>query len=137
MRNTHKVIAPEELIVGMRVAYPTRVNAGWRGDFRYPTWLDATVLRVTPKRTKVTLAITKDGKTAEAIVVNPQKDPVCEPDEDMKHENECVSNYIGCENILLKYNTHKWRALYSLTDDELKEAYIHLAALDEIMSKKS
>ena len=115
MRNEYKAIAPDELKVGMRVAYPTRINAGWRGDFRYPTWLDAIVQRVTPKRTKVVLAIIKDGKTTEAIEVNPQKDPVCEPDEAMKHENECVSNYIGCGDILLKYNAHKWKELENLT----------------------
>ena len=132
MTDKHKTIKPEELKVGMVVAYPYTMSVGWYRDFRYPMWVGASVKRVTPKRTKAVLEC-KDGS---AIEVDLKKHDVYELDVEMERENECVHTYKECERVLLNYSDRKWKPLSSLPDTELKEVHVHLTALDKIMKKE-
>lgn len=132
MADKHKAIKPDELKVGMVVAYPYIVVVGWYRDFRYPMWVGASVKRVTPKRTKAVL----ECKNGDTIEVDLKKERLYELDADMEHENECVHTYKDCERLISSYSDGKWKTLRSLTDTELKEVYVHLTALDKIMKKE-
>jgi len=132
MTDKHKAIKPDELKVGMAVAYPYIVVVGWYRDFRYPRWVGASVKRVTPKRTKAVLEC-KNGNTIE---VDLKKERLYELDADMEHENECVHTYKDCERLISSYSDGKWKTLSSLTDTELKEVHEHLTALDKLMKKE-
>ena len=129
----HKRIMPEELEVGMSVAYPYEVVCGWGRNFRYRIWREYRVKRITPKRTKVVL----EGKgSASGIEVDLKRYKVYEPDAAMSRENEIVSVYKDSVRTLNDYVSRKWRDLYSLSDDELKEVHGHLMALDAILNKE-
>lgn len=132
MDNKHKAIKPEELEVGMVVAYPYTVIVGWYRYFRYSRWVGASVKRVTPKRTKAVLEC-KDGNTIE---VNLKKEYLYELDADMEHENECVHMYKECERLISGYSDGKWKTINSLSDAELKEVHSLLTALDKLMCKE-
>ena len=128
----HKRIEPEDLEVGMKVAYPYWVDVGYRRAYRYPRWIVNTVKRITPKRTKVVLVGKDETKTYE---VNLKDHSVYVPDETMLYENECINVYKDSEHILSGYRNGKWRTLYSLPDDKLKEVHGYLTALDAILNK--
>ena len=132
MNDKHKAIEPEKLEVGMVVAYPYAVVAGWHRDYRYPRWVGASVKRVTPKRTKAVLEC-KDGSTIE---VDLKKHDVYELDAEMERENKCVHMYKECKRVLFNYDDGKWKTLSSLPDAELKEVHALLTALDKIMKKE-
>lgn len=132
MADKHKAIKPDELKVGMVVAYPYIVVVGWYRDFRYPRWVGTSVKRVTPKRTKAVLEC-KNGNTIE---VDLKKERLYELDADMEHENECVHTYKDCERLISSYSDGKWKTLSSLTDTELKEVHTLLTALDKLMKKE-
>jgi len=131
MYNKHKAIKPEKLEVGMKVAYPYNVPIGWYKDFRYPMWVGATVKRVTPKRTKVVLT----RATGATIEVNLKEEAVYEMDADMARENECIEIYKATNKFLGNHENNKWRSLWDLSDEELKNAHALLTALDGIMRK--
>ena len=139
MDGEHKKIEPNELKLGMNVAYPLRVRAGWDWKshcfiyFRYPIWTNASVKWITPKRTKLTLEIKKDDGKTKLIEVNPQKDAVYEFDAEMEHENMYAHMYEECERVLINYVDEKWKAFSLLPDAELREAHEHLTALDKVM----
>lgn len=128
----HEVIQPEELEVGMNVAYPDRVNIGWHRDFRYPRWMDYYVKRITPKRTKAVL-LSKDGV---AIDVNLKEYSVYVPDATMNRENTCLKKFLDCRKVLNNYYSGKWKALWALSDEELDEVHKHLMELEAIMNKE-
>ena len=131
MNNKHIAIKREEIEVGMAVAYPYSINVGWHRNFRYPAWVGCVVERVTPKRTKTVIS-RKDGST---IDVNLKEYSVYVPDELMTHENECVQKYKDCRKILSDYDNGRWKALWELSDDELKEAHTHLMELSVLFQK--
>ena len=132
MNNKHKAIKPDELKVGMDVAYPRYVVIGWHRWFRYPMWVVATVKRVTPKRTKVVLT----RETGATIEVNLKEEAVYEIDADMARENECIEIYKATNKFLGNHENNKWRSLWDLSDEELKNAHALLTALDKIMKKE-
>ena len=132
MNDKHKEIRPEELEVGMEVAYPHPVSIGWQRDFRYPRWQRCFVKRITPKRTKAVL-LCKNGATIDADF---KKDCVYVPDELMNHENECIEIYKACRDSMNAYEAGRRKYLWSLSDDELKEVHKHFMALDAILRKK-
>lgn len=132
MYDKHKVIKPEELEVGMKVAYPYNVPIGWYKDFRYPMWVGLSVKRITPKRTKVVLEDVK-GRTIELEL---KKESVYELDTDMEHENKCVGLYKECRKIINDCVGNNWRGLDGLPDDKLKEVHVHLTALDKLLKKE-
>ena len=129
----HKRIEPEDLEVGMAVAYPYRVYDGYMRFFRCRIWKFCRVKRVTPMRTKVVL-IVEHG--SEQIEVNLKMYAVYEPDASMSHENEIVKFYKDSELVLSGYVNRKWRLLRDLSDDELKTVHGHLMALDAILNKE-
>lgn len=131
MNDKHKKIEPEKLKAGMDVAYPRHVVVGWHRWFRYPMWVVATVKRVTPKRTKVVLT----RETGATIEVNLKEESVYEMDADMARENECVEIYRATREFLSNHENNKWRSLWDLSDEELKDAHTLLTALDGIMRK--
>ena len=132
MYDKHKAIKPDELKVGMDVAYPRYVVIGWHRWFRYPMWVVATVKRVTPKRTKVVLT----RETGATIEVNLKEEAVYEIDADMARENECIEIYKATNKFLGNHENNKWRSLWDLSDEELKNAHALLTALDKIMKKE-
>ena len=129
----HKRIEPEDLEVGMSVVCRNWINAGWGRIFRYPEWTGKTVKRITPKRTKAVL-VGNDGTTT--FDIDLKKEAVYVPDAAMVHENECVNAYQDSVNILGGNTNRKWRDMYSLSDDELKEVHGYLTALDAILNKE-
>ena len=129
----HKRIMPEELKVGMAVAYPYEVVCGWGSNFRYRIWREYRVKRITPKRTKVVLEC---KGSASGIEVDLKRYNVYEPDASMSHENEIVKFYKDSELVLSGYVNRKWRLLRDLSDDELKTVHGHLMALDAILNKE-
>ena len=129
----HKRIEPEELEVGMEVAYQYWITIGWGRSFRYPRWIGKTVKRITPKRTKAVLV---GNGSATTFDIDLKKEEVYVPDEQMAYENECLNAYLESANIL-GYTRKNWRELYSLSDDELKEVHGYLTALDAILNKET
>lgn len=132
MANNHKVIKSEELKVGMMVGHPYDVVVGWYKNFRYRRWVEASVKRVTPKRTKAVL----ECKNGDTIEVDLRKRLLYELDADMGHENECVHMYKDCERLISSYSDGKWKTLSSLSDAELKEVHTLLTALNKIMKRE-
>lgn len=128
----HKVIQPEELEVGMNVAYPYSVSVGRYRDFRYPRWAECSVKRITPKRTKAVL-LPKGGV---AIDVNLKEYSVYVPDVTMNRENTCLKKFLDCRKVLNNYDGGKWKALWALSDEELDEAHKHLMELEAIMNRE-
>lgn len=128
----HEAIQPEELEVGMKVAYPHSVSVGWHRDFRYPRWAEYSVKRITPKRTKAVLLL-KDGVT---IDVNLKEYSVYVPDVTMNRENTCLKKFLDCRKALNNCNGGKWKPLWELSDEELDEAHKHLMELETIMKRE-
>ena len=93
----HKRIEPEELEVGMEVAYQYWITIGWGRSFRYPRWIGKTVKRITPKRTKAVLV---GNGSATTFDIDLKKEEVYVPDEQMAYENECLNAYLESANIL-------------------------------------
>lgn len=128
----HRMLKAGELEVGMEVAYPTYVWAGWNRYFRHRHWKGYTVERITPKRTKVIL-LGADGKEMD---VDLRKHDVYVPDESMNADNKIVNMYQRSMSVLSAYDGGKWKSLESLSDDDLKVAYAYLIALDTVMRKE-
>lgn len=128
----HKILKAEELEVGMEVAYPTYIWAGWHRYYRHQHWKGYTVKRITPKRTKVIL-LGADGKDMD---VDLRKHDVYVLDEAMISDNKMVNMYQRSMSVLSAYDNGKWKSLESLSDDDLKVAYAYLIALDTIMRKE-
>ena len=128
----HKILKAEELEVGMEVAYPTYVWAGWHRYYRHQHWKGYTVKRITPKRTKVIL-LGADGKEMD---VDLRKYDVYALDETMSSENKMVNMYQKSMSVLSAYDNGGWKSLESLSDDDLKAVHTLLTALDKIMRKE-
>ena len=128
----HKILKAEELEVGMEVAYPYSVSTGYYRNFRHRLWKGYTILRITPKRTKVGL-INSDGQEKE---VDLRKNYIYALDSSMQTSNEMVEMYRNCRDVLGSYRGNEWKRLEDLPDDDLKTAYTLLTALDKIMRKE-
>ena len=128
----HKMLKAEELEVGMEVAYPTYIWAGWHRYYRHRRWRGYTVKRITPKRTKVILL----GADGEEMDVDLKKHDVYVLDEAMSSDNKMVNMHQRSMSVLSAYDNGKWKSLESLSDDDLKVAYAYLIALDTIMRKE-
>lgn len=128
----HRMLKAEELEVGMEVAYPTYIWAGWHRYYRHRHWRGYTVKRITPKRTKVILL----GADGEEMDVDLKKHDVYVLDEAMSSDNKMVNMYQRSMSVLSAYDNGKWKSLESLSDDDLKVAYAYLIALDTIMRKE-
>jgi len=128
----HKMLKAEELEVGMGVAYPTYIWAGWHRYYRHRHWRGYAVKRITPKRTKVIL-LGADGKEMD---VDLRKHDVYALDETMSFENKMVNMYQKSMSVLSAYDNGGWKSLESLSDDDLKAVHTLLTALDKIMRKE-
>ncbi len=131
----HKMLKAEELEVGMEVACPYNVSTGYFGNsrnFRHRLWKGYTILRITPKRTKVTL-INLDGQEKE---VDLRRNYIYALDNSMQTSNEMVEMYRKCDDILSSYRCNRWKHLDDLPDDDLRTAHTLLATLDKIMKKE-
>lgn len=131
----HRMLKVEELEVGMEVACPYNVSTGYFGNsrnFRHRLWKGYTILRITPKRTKVTL-INSDGQEKE---VDLRRNYIYALDNSMQTSNEMVEMYRKCDDILSSYRCNRWKHLDDLPDDDLRTAHTLLAALDKIMKKE-
>lgn len=128
----HRMLKAEELEVGMKVAYPYSVSTGYYRNFRHRLWKGYTILRITPKRTKVGL-INSDGQEKE---VDLRRNYIYALDSSMQTSNEMVEMYRNCDDILSSYRCNRWKHLDDLPDDDLKTAHTLLTALDVIMRKE-
>lgn len=128
----HRMLKAEELEVGMEVAYPTYIWAGWHRYYRHQHWKGYTVKRITPKRTKVIL-LGADGKEMD---VDLRKHDVYAIDEAMNSDNKMVNMYQKSMSILSAYDNGWWKSLESLPDDDLEAVNTLLTALDVIMRKE-
>ena len=128
----HRMLKAEELEVGMEVAYPYSVSSGYYRNFRHRLWKEYTILRITPKRTKVMLS-NSDGQEKE---IDLRRNNIFALDNSMQTSNEMVEMYQKCDDILSSYRCNRWKHLDDLPDDELKSAHTLLTALDKIMRKE-
>ena len=128
----HRILKAEELEVGMEVAYPYSVSTGYYRNFRHRLWKGYTILRITPKRTKIVL-IDSGGQEMD---VDLRRYNVFALDDSMQISNEMVEMYQNCDDILSSYRCNRWKHLDDLPDDDLKTVHTLLTALDKIMRKE-
>lgn len=107
------------------VAYTTMV--GWRA-FRYHTYREYTVERITPKKTKVYLT---DGVSA--LDVNPSNTILYKVTDDVLAETKIADCASTCSNLIFKIDSAK-ENLHKLPDDEILKLHEHLNAALSILN---
>lgn len=117
-----------DLKVGDKVyiAYPAMV--GWH-TFRYPTFKEFTVKRITPKKTKIYLA-----NETSSMELTPSKTYFYQDCPELHQQNQIAQCAQECNRLIFKIDSNG-QYLHRLSDDEFLEIHKLLARSLEILEK--
>lgn len=119
-----------DLKVGDKVQLAYTAMVGWR-RFRYPTFKEYTVERITPKKTKVYL--NNGVAITEAMTSKTDFYQDCPELQACNRIAHCAQE---CNNLIFKIDSRK-DTLHKLSDDEFLEIHGYLASALEILQKAS
>lgn len=128
----HEQIAAADLKPGDKVMLPGTAMVGWRA-FRHDCYKEYTVIRITPKLTKIYLT---DG-TGE-IDINPSKMLMFKPSPAINYQNLIATSAITCSRIMALLGNQNLY-IHNLSDEDIIELHRNLtnvkALLDKVSSK--
>lgn len=119
-----------DLKVGDKVYLARETMLGWR-SFRYNTYHECTVVRITPKKTKVYLS---DG--ASEIEMNPAKTCFYKYSPELHEQNQVAACASECNMLVFRIDSKK-DCLQKLTDDEFLELHGYLSSALTLLEQAS
>lgn len=115
------------------IARPSTI--GWK-SFRYNTYQEYTVEKITPKKTKVYL--TNDVLRANdmsPVEVQPNKTQLYKESEQLALENRIANCAQTCSHLIYKIDSTKDK-LSAMSDDEILELHGYLSSALELLEKQ-
>lgn len=117
-----------DLKPGDKIFIPTQTMVGWTA-FRYYQFKELTVVRITPKKTKV---YATDGASESEYLVT--KTPFFKDSPELRQQHNVAVCASSCYRMFNAIDNKK-HLLTTMPDDTISDLYDHLATVLEILEK--
>ena len=119
----------EDVNVGDIICVPRSVSISWV-NFRYPYYVETTVTKVTPKKTKITTDKCGDIKITDRI-------PIYKPNEETKRQSRVSTAFKLIGNTLNNLdNFRRNDDIRKLDDDTIIEVAVKLKEISDMIKKE-
>lgn len=119
----------KDVNVGDIVCVPRSVSISW-SSFRYPYYVETTVTKVTPKKTKITTDKLGDIKVTDRI-------PIYRPSEETKRQSKIATAFKLIGNVLDNFdNLRRSDSIRKLDDDTIIEIALKLKEASSIIKEE-